>query len=185
MGQDLPSVWVNVWSNLMSRHTKQGLVSNAKHKEGTQYRLKLPLKNMQGNNKRKKNTSLFGKKKKKNTFLSCSHLCVLPSAYFGEKGVCLCKCLTSCLCAEAVYVPPTLPGGCRRHGAPAAAAWTAGPSVQCWGHGAPWAEGRAWTSDPTAERHQEGGWRCSEGWGWERKRRLSCRMLSETSEYKS
>lgn len=79
-------------------------------------------------------------------------------------------------------VPPTLPGGCGWHGAPAAVVWTAGPDPRCWGHGAPWAGGRAWTSDPTAEQHLGWGWRC-EGEGAERDTLFRARHLQSQFDY--
>lgn len=75
--------------------------------------------------------------------LVCVYICSSKSLYLCDLSY----------VPPQVYVPLTLPAGCRWHDAAAAAAWTDGPSAQCWGRDAPWAQGRAWTSGPTVEQH--------------------------------
>lgn len=72
-----------------------------------------------------------------------------------------------CVLLVEECVPPTLPGGCRGHHAPAAAVWTAPPVAHCQGHGSPWAGVHAWASDPTAEQHRGWGFHCEGRREWQ------------------
>lgn len=64
----------------------------------------------------------FRREKKEAILLLRSYLCVNVCSLSGP-GASECKCVTFylCVCVVAVHVPPTLPGGCKWHGAPAAA----------------------------------------------------------------